>query len=144
MSKIASELSAVFITDGLSHEDALARYKKRRDELKKQFRGPIVLRGVQKPVEYSRAWMQLDQLLIQDPLFLYLTGLNQYNCALLLQANEDDILFLGNKNLDDEFWDGKVISYDEHFARIILLLGVRLLNRSMSCLKLFVHVMNRR
>ena len=59
------ELSAVFITDGLTYKDALKRYKKRRNDLKKQFKGPIILRGVERSIANSHDWVQLDHLFLQ-------------------------------------------------------------------------------
>ena len=113
------ELSAVFLKDGLNYADALKRYKKRRSDLKKQFRGPIVLSGVEKSLATSQYWVQLDHLCVQDPVFLYFTGLNQYNCAVVLNANGKDVLFLDHKNLDEEFWEGKAIGYEFETARDI-------------------------
>ncbi|MAH81059.1 MAG: hypothetical protein CMP39_05225 [Rickettsiales bacterium] len=118
------ELSAVFITDGLTYKDALKRYKKRRNDLKKQFKGPIILRGVERSIANSHDWVQLDHLYVQDPVFLYFTGLNQYNCAMVLDSTGKDTLFLDYKNLDEEFWEGKAIGYEEEKLNDIkLLLG---------------------
>ncbi len=105
--------AGVFFTDGLDISAALERYQLRRHQLKKQFRGPIVLRGVQDDIASQYHWLQLDQQLVQDPVFLYFSGLNQYNSAMILNDEGDDILFLTPKNEEKAFWEGSDICFDE-------------------------------
>ena len=84
--------SQIYIDDGLG-DLAKERYARRRQHLVNLVDGLIVLVGLQNPPERDYEW-QLNYFLYQDPLFLYLTGINQLKTALIIDPyNDETILF---------------------------------------------------
>jgi len=61
---------------------------------------------------------------IQEPAFLFLTGVNQAGCFLLLDpASKSEVLFVPKKDPFKEFWVGKRIGYLEGNSEAALLTG---------------------
>ena len=101
--------SGIFITDGLSLKDAQKRYQKRRDQLIASIGHLTVIYGIDKSPGYDHVWSHLKTTLYQEPLLLYLTGVNQLHTALLLDPDhptEKVVLFVKRKNKKHEFWEG--------------------------------------
>lgn len=101
----------VFLTDGLDHSIAVERYKKRRQLLRQRYKGTIVLSGVNEEIGHQFSWLNLDLMCIQDPIFLYFTGLNQYGCAFIIDSEGKETLFLQEQDSNKEFWEGIQIAY---------------------------------
>ena len=104
--------SAVFIQQEKS-KDTLV-YQNRRQAFLKSLDFPVLFAGV--PVEpglneeFASTWTKL----IQDPAFLYLTGINQTDCFLLLDPKaKNEILFLPKKDKEKEFWTGVKLGISE-------------------------------
>lgn len=105
---IQKRYSAVFIApDG---EKNLQEYAHRREILRSKSNYPIAISGVTREPgseeECSSTWSRL----VQDPTFLYLTGINQPGCYLWLDPfaslEEREVLFIPRKNSLLEFWNG--------------------------------------
>ncbi|RAP36887.1 peptidase M24 [Candidatus Marinamargulisbacteria bacterium SCGC AAA071-K20] len=104
---LLEQYSGVFLNDGLSHNDAKKRYKKRRQTLLKQLKEPAIIFGMQTPIQGENYWLMTHHPLHQDPFFLFLTGINQEHTALYLNPKTmEAILLLPKKNLNKEFWEG--------------------------------------
>lgn len=100
--------SAVFIApDGIEN---VHEYASRRRQFLSRVKMPVVLSGVLREPgteeEFYSTWCRL----VQDPAFLYFTGVNQPGCYLWLDPNasnaEREILFLPQKDSFLEFWNG--------------------------------------
>ncbi|MGE4170575.1 MAG: aminopeptidase P N-terminal domain-containing protein [Candidatus Margulisiibacteriota bacterium] len=100
-------LSAVFLDDGLG-DQAPARFLERRKVLAKTLSSPLVLAGMNRDASHLGAWVQADQAIIQEPLFLALTGINQLGSALVILPGQphQEILYLPKPNPQKAFWDG--------------------------------------
>ncbi|MCP4049277.1 MAG: M24 family metallopeptidase [bacterium] len=100
--------SAVFIDDGIGFK-AVERYQKRRAVLADKINHLIVICGFEQPTDTRTTWSHTGSFINQDPLMLYLTGINQLKTALILDPyskESPEILFLAKKNERNEFWDG--------------------------------------
>ena len=101
--------SGIFITDGLPLNTAKKRYKERRKKLLRHIHIPTVIFGLSQAIEGDNHWLFNYNVIFQDPWFLFLTGINQTNTALLLDPRpeyETEILFVPKKNTQHEFWEG--------------------------------------
>ena len=76
---------------------------------------------------YAETWNKM----VQDPGFLFLSGLNQPGCKLLLDPKADDaehreVLFLPKKDANKEFWTGIKVAYaEESLAEVQKLTGFK-------------------
>lgn len=62
----------------------------------------------------EEAFAQTFTRFMQEPAFLYLTGINQASCYLLLDPRDGaEILFVPSKDPFKEFWNGKRLGYLE-------------------------------
>lgn len=110
--KTESGYSGVFITGGLTGEAARRRYQKRREAFRKKFPSPLVIYGCDRGPGDDEVWAHLRVPVYQEPLVLFLTGVNQLETALFLDGSKkarkggNEILFLPAKDLKREFWDG--------------------------------------
>ena len=69
-----------------------------------------VIRGEIKALEVANDWLYADSSLVQNPIILYLTGLNQDKVALLLNPfNKEVSLFLPKYDEHSMFWEGHYI-----------------------------------
>ncbi len=99
----------IFITDGLSLEKARKRYKERRRKLLSKLPCITILSGVSDGPGGAHIWAHFFQFLYQEPLFLYLTGINQPRVALILDphsSHSKEVLFIEKRNREKEFWEG--------------------------------------
>ena len=95
------------LDNGLPLKKALARYKKRRQELAKAIGHPIVITGLPHGPNHIKPWSHLATTLYQDPILLYLTGINQTQVAIIIDPESGkETLFLPKKDPKKEFWDG--------------------------------------
>lgn len=105
--------SGVFFDDGLSLEAAKLRYAKRRQTFYKTLSMPFVTVGIQEDQGHPYVWHMNSTPTFQDPLFLYLTGINQPQAALFYDPKtKKESLFLPKKNARLEFWEGYHLGFD--------------------------------
>ena len=106
------QLESVFVVNGLSAQAAASLYRYRRDALRLSLTSPTLFAGVQFPLGSDQSFISVYHSFYQDPSFLYLTGLNQLGCFLLMDPKtQEDILFLPEKDAKKEFWEGFYLGY---------------------------------
>ncbi len=95
--------------DGGAGSFAKRRYRKRREELMEKEKCLMVVAGVPYGPGGETVWSYAHCASYQEPGFMYLTGINQFNVILLLDPGSkesDEILFVSPKDPQKEFWDG--------------------------------------
>lgn len=100
--------SGVF-RDGNAGQQAKIRFRNRRAELMKCESKLMVITGVPYGPGQETGWAYAHCPTYQEPSIMYLTGVNQNKVILLLDPNSkesDEILFVGEKDPNLEFWDG--------------------------------------
>ncbi|MAQ64365.1 MAG: hypothetical protein CL503_03605 [Actinobacteria bacterium] len=108
------DYQAFFITNGLAFEEAVQRYDTRRRQLLAKCSHITLLSGVATPLSHHNIWLMPDVALYQDPVMLYLTGLNQLNVGLILDPFQDKIsLCLPKKDDNQVFWEGDFLGLSE-------------------------------
>ena len=119
---MAKAYSQVFVSS-FKH-DSREIYRARRNALMEKLDSVCVFAGM--PVEpggeeaFTSTWTKF----IQEPAFLFLTGVNQAGCFLLLDpASKSEVLFVPKKDPFKEFWVGKRIGYLEGNSEAALLTG---------------------
>ena len=109
---VSSPYSQVFISSPLYNSKNL--YRKRRKAMLKELDSFCVFAGIPMEPGCEEAYVQTWNKMIQEPAFLYLTGINQAGCYLLLDpATGDEILFVPPKDPFKAFWNGKRLGYLE-------------------------------
>lgn len=103
---IEQDYSSVFITDGLSCNDAKTRFQNRRTQFKEALPHPCIISGVHTPLDRGEPWLLTHSPLYQEPTLSYFTGINQTDVLLLLNPFGEDLLFLPEKDEKKEFWEG--------------------------------------
>lgn len=109
---VCDPYSQVFI----SSKDYNSRnlYKKRREAMLRELDSFCVIAGMPMEPGGEEAFVQTWNKMIQEPAFLYLTGINQAGCYLLLDPRDGaEILFVPEKDPFKEFWNGKRLGYVE-------------------------------
>lgn len=88
-----------------------------------------VFSGIPMDPGSEEAYVQTWNKMIQEPAFMYLTGINQAGCYLLLDPKtNEEILFVPAKDPFKEFWNGKRLGYlegDHDVARVTGIKDVR-------------------
>lgn len=88
-----------------------------------------VFSGIPMDPGSEEAYVQTWNKMIQEPAFMYLTGINQAGCYLLLDPKtNEEILFVPPKDPFKEFWNGKRLGYlegDHDVARVTGIKDVR-------------------
>ncbi len=115
--------SQVFI-DSQSY-NAAKLYRKRRKAMLQELDSIFVIAGM--PIEpgCEEAFVQTWNKMVQEPAFLYLTGINQPGCYLLLDPRTgDEILFVPPKDPFKEFWNGKRLGYLEGDNEVPRITGI--------------------
>jgi len=95
--------------DGGAGKFAKRRFRERRKKLMEREHKLMVVTGVPYGPEGETVWSYAYCATYQEPAMMYLTGINQPNVVLLLDpdSNEsDEILFVAEKDLKLEFWNG--------------------------------------
>lgn len=103
----------VFQSVGLE-SSAVSVYAQRRSTLLSNLSSLCLFSGVPRIPGSEETWTYSFQRQIQDPAFLFLTGVNQPGAFLALdpltkKLDEREILFLPDKIPDREFWDGAML-----------------------------------
>lgn len=133
---LAKAYSQVFVSS-FKH-DSREIYRARRRALMEKIDSVCVFAGM--PVEpggeeaFTSTWTKF----IQEPAFLFLTGVNQAGCFLLLDpASKSEVLFVPKKDPFKEFWVGKRIGYlegDSDASRLTGFVDVRSADTFYECL----------
>jgi len=100
-------------------------YAERRKSLMKKLDSFCVFAGM--PVEPGgeEAFVQTWTRFVQDPAFLYMTGVNQAGCYLVLDPrNSCSTLFVPRKDPFKEFWNGKRLGFVDGDKGIARLTGI--------------------
>ena len=124
---ICKPYSQVFISSDRYNSKNL--YRKRRKAMLKELDSFCVIAGIPMDPGTEEAYVQIWNKMVQEPAFMYLTGINQAGCYLLLDPKTDEeILFVPPKDPFKEFWNGKRLGYldgDNEVARITGIADVR-------------------
>lgn len=112
-----SRYSQVFIAPG-GNLPAADVYRSRRKALLSELESVGVFCGIPRDPGSEEVYVSTWNKLVQDPAFLFLTGINQAGCKLLLDpsaenAFEREVLFLPKKDANKEFWTGAKIAFSE-------------------------------
>ena len=100
-------------------------YRKRRKAMLKELDSFCVIAGIPADPGSEEAYVQTWNRFIQEPAFLFLTGINQAGCYLLLDpATGEEILFVPPKDPFREFWNGKRLGYLEGDSDVAKVTGI--------------------
>lgn len=103
---LAEAYSQVFISS--KNYDSKAIYAKRRREFMRKMDSFCVFAGMPREPGCEEAFVQTWTRMVQEPAFLYLTGVNQAGCTLVLDPRKKRaVLFVPQKDPFKEFWVGK-------------------------------------
>lgn len=121
---LAKAYSQVFISS--SKYDSREIYRSRRRDLMKKLDSVCVFSGMPADPGCEEAFVQTWVKFVQEPAFLFLTGVNQAGCYLLLDPeSKSEILFVPKKDPFKEFWVGKRIGYLENDSDVSELTGIK-------------------
>jgi Xaa-Pro aminopeptidase len=112
LQEIFKTYSQAFLSEGLGGK-APQFYAKHRQEHLKNLNSLCI---------YASATEEKEGRICQNPDFLYLTGINQGRAILILDPlskNEKEILFLAEKNVKKEFWNGIRLGLPEPYINEI-------------------------
>lgn len=116
--------SQVFISS--KKYDSKAIYAKRRQVLMKKLDSFCVFAGMQVEPGCEEAFAETWTRFVQDPGFLYLTGVNQAGCYLVLDSRtKKETLFVPHKSPFREFWVGKRLGYLEGDKDVSSVTGIK-------------------
>ncbi|WP_173383325.1 aminopeptidase P family protein [Fibrobacter succinogenes] len=100
-------------------------YRKRRKAMLKELDSFCVIAGIPADPGSEEAYVQTWNKMVQEPAFLFLTGINQAGCYLLLDpATGEEILFVPPKDPFREFWNGKRLGYLEGDCDVAKVTGI--------------------
>ena len=115
--------SQVFIAS--KYADSKKIYAKRRRELMQKLDSFCVFAGMQVEPGCEEPFVQTWTKMVQEPAFLYLTGVNQAGCYLVLDPKTgSETLFIPEKNPFREFWVGRRIGYTKGNSEVSRLTGI--------------------
>ncbi len=98
--------SQVFISS--PDYDSLSLYAKRRAQMMESLDSFCVFGGAPRNPGSEEAFSETWTRFVQDPAFLFLTGVNQAGCYLVLDPkSKKSVLFVPEKDPFREFWNGK-------------------------------------
>lgn len=115
--------SQVFITS--KYADSKKIYAKRRLDLMQKLDSFCVFAGMQVEPGCEEPFVQTWTKMVQEPAFLYLTGVNQAGCYLVLDPKTgSETLFIPEKNPFREFWVGRRLGYTKGNSEVSRLTGI--------------------
>lgn len=116
--------SQVFIASG--SYDSKKIYRNRRKKMMDLLDSFCVFAGMPMEPGAEEAYVQTWNKMIQEPAFMYLTGINQPGCYLLLDPKVgEEILFVPAKDPFKEFWNGKRLGYVEGSSEVSKVTGIK-------------------
>jgi len=86
----------------------------RRKKHEKHIAHSFFVSGVPREPGSENLWHMNGQKIFQDPVFMFLTGINQPGLVLGFKKTSGWVLFIPPKNPDREFWDGFRFGYLEN------------------------------
>ncbi|MCF0225253.1 MAG: aminopeptidase P family protein [Fibrobacter sp.] len=117
------QYSQVFVSSNEYSSKAL--YRKRRLALMKKLDSLCVIAGIPKDPGSEESYTETWNRFVQDPAFLFLTGVNQAGCYLLIDPKTSkEILFVPNKDAYKEFWFGKKLGFYEGVCDVKKVTGI--------------------
>lgn len=120
----ASSYSQVFISSKEYNSKSI--YSARRKAMMKKLDSVCVIAGMPMDPGTEEAFVQTWNKMIQEPAFLYLTGINQAGCYLLLNPESgEEVLFVPRKNPFKEFWNGKRLGYMDGDNEVAQVTGIK-------------------
>lgn len=127
LSLLRKSYSAVFIAP--RGEENVSEYAIRRQKLLEKLDGPTFFAGIGHEPGTEEDYVQTWCKLIQDPAFIYLTGVNQPGCYLLLNPEaaegEREVLYVPKKDLNKEFWTGLKLGVGDNAEEVALVTGFK-------------------
>lgn len=118
-----SPYSQVFLSSPRYNSKSL--YKRRRKALMDKLDSFCVFAGMPQDPGAEEAFAQTFTRFMQEPAFLFLTGINQAGCYLLLDPRDGaEILFVPSKDPFREFWNGKRLGYLEDDNEVSKVTGI--------------------
>lgn len=115
--------SQVFIAS--KYADSKKIYAKRRHDLMQKLDSFCVFAGMQVEPGCEEPFVQTWTKMVQEPAFLYLTGVNQAGCYLVLDPKTgSETLFIPEKNPFREFWVGRRLGYTKGNSEVSRLTGI--------------------
>ena len=106
--------------------DSKAIYAKRRRDFLKKLDSFCVFAGMPVDPGCEEAFVQTWTKMVQEPAFLYLTGINQAGCFLVLDpVAKKETLFIPEKDPFKEFWVGKRLGFLEKDREAAAITGIR-------------------
>lgn len=115
--------SQVFIAS--KYADSKKIYAKRRHDLMQKLDSFCVFAGMQVEPGCEEPFVQTWTKMVQEPAFLYLTGVNQAGCYLVLDPKTgNETLFIPEKNPFREFWVGRRLGYTKGNSEVSRLTGI--------------------
>lgn len=126
--QILQDYSEVYIST--FSEKSAEFYQNRRKKLLSKLDSFCVFSGVSVEPGGEEVFTSSWTRFVQDPSFLFLTGINQAGCYLILdplavEEAEREILFIPIKDMDKEFWVGKRIGYTDDLSELKMLTGFK-------------------
>jgi Xaa-Pro aminopeptidase len=116
--------SQVFISS--PDYDSRAIYARRRQFMLKNLDSFCIFSGMPIDPGSEEAFTETWTRFVQEPSFLYLTGVNQAGCYLVLDPkSKSETLFVPRKNPFREFWVGKRLGYLKKDSDVARLTGIR-------------------
>lgn len=120
----ASAYSQVFISSKEYNSKNI--YSARRKAMMNKLDSVCVFAGMQIDPGTEEAFVQTWNKMVQEPAFMYLTGINQAGCYLLLNPRtSEEILFVPRKNPFKEFWNGKRLGYLDGDSEVAHITGIK-------------------
>ena len=115
--------SQVFISS--PDYDSRAMYENRRCEMLKKLNSFCVFGGMPRDPGTEEAFAETWTRFVQDPAFLFLTGVNQPGCYLVLDPRaKKSVLFVPEKNPFREFWNGRRLGVEPGSDDVSRLTGI--------------------
>lgn len=116
--------SQVFISS--KDYDSKKVYKRRRQAMLKELDSFCVVVGMPMEPGAEEAFVQTWNKMVQEPAFLFLTGINQPGCCLLLDPRDGaEILFVPPKDPFKEFWNGRRLGFVEGSSEVQKVTGIK-------------------
>ncbi len=115
--------SQVFISS--PDYDSRTLYARRRREMLKKLDSFCVFSGMPQNPGSEEAFADSWTRFVQDPAFLYLTGVNQGGCFLVLDPKRNrSVLFVPPKDPFKEFWVGRRLGFEKGSSEVSRVTGI--------------------
>ena len=115
--------SQVFISS--PDYDSCALYAKRRAQMMEKLDSFCIFGGMSRNPGAEEAFTETWNRFVQDPAFLFLTGVNQPGCFLVLDPKKHhSVLFVPEKDLFREFWNGKRLGVEPGCEDVSVVTGI--------------------